>query len=79
MDLERLPAQPDAVAPDGSDVRVLLGVSGGGLAHFELAPGETSTAVRHRTVEAVAAEGPWRATVPRGPAAVTVSRPCSTT
>jgi mannose-6-phosphate isomerase-like protein (cupin superfamily) len=52
-DLRRLPARPDATAPDGSDVRVLLGVRGGGLAHFELAHGETSTAVRHRTVEEV--------------------------
>ena len=52
-DLKRLPERPDAIAPDGSDVRVLLGVRGGGLAHFELAAGETSTAVRHRTVEEV--------------------------
>jgi aspartate racemase len=48
-----LPANRDLVAPDGSDVRVLLGVSGGGLAHFELAGGETSAAVRHRSVEEV--------------------------
>lgn len=49
----RLPAAPDAVAPDGSDVRVLLGLAGGGLAHFALAPGQTSTAVTHRTVEEI--------------------------
>jgi mannose-6-phosphate isomerase-like protein (cupin superfamily) len=49
----RLPASPDAVAPDGSDVRVLLGLGGGGLAHFELAPGQTSIAVTHRTVEEI--------------------------
>jgi mannose-6-phosphate isomerase-like protein (cupin superfamily) len=48
-----LPASPDAVAPDGSDVRVLLQVRGGGLAHFELAAGQTSVAVRHRSVEEV--------------------------
>ena len=30
----RLPAEPDVVAPDGSNVRVLLGVRGGGMAHF---------------------------------------------
>lgn len=53
MQTRRLPARPDAIAPDGSDVRILLGVAGGGLAHFELAGGETSTAVRHRTVEEV--------------------------
>jgi len=49
----RLPAKPDAVAPDGSDVRLLLGLDGGGMAHFELPPGETSTAVTHKTVEEI--------------------------
>jgi aspartate racemase len=49
----RLPAIRDVVAPDGSDVRVLLGVRGGSLAHFELAAGQTSLAVRHRSVEEV--------------------------
>jgi mannose-6-phosphate isomerase-like protein (cupin superfamily) len=49
----RLPAGRDAVAPDGSDVRILLGLKGGGMAHFELAPGQTSTAVTHRTVEEI--------------------------
>jgi mannose-6-phosphate isomerase-like protein (cupin superfamily) len=53
MDTKQLPPQPDAVAPDGSDVRVLLGVGGGGLAHFELGPNETSVAITHRTVEEV--------------------------
>ena len=48
-----LPARADAVAPDGSDVRVLLAVAGGGLAHFELAPGQVSIAVEHRTVEEI--------------------------
>ena len=51
MQTKRLPAQPDAIAPDGSAVRILLSVTGGSMAHFELAPGETSAAVRHRTVE----------------------------
>jgi mannose-6-phosphate isomerase-like protein (cupin superfamily) len=49
----RLPARRDTVAPDGSDVRILLGLSGGGLAHFALAPGQTSVAVAHRTVEEI--------------------------
>jgi mannose-6-phosphate isomerase-like protein (cupin superfamily) len=48
-----LPATRDIVAPDGSDVRILLGLAGGGMAHFALAPGQTSTAVTHRTVEEV--------------------------
>jgi mannose-6-phosphate isomerase-like protein (cupin superfamily) len=50
---KRLPARADAVAPDGSDVRLLLGLRHGGMAHFELAPGETSVAVVHRTVEEI--------------------------
>ena len=33
----RLPALPTVVAPDGSDVRVLLGLPAGGMAHFVLA------------------------------------------
>jgi mannose-6-phosphate isomerase-like protein (cupin superfamily) len=41
------------VAPDGSDVRVLLGLSGGGMAEFELAAGRVSAAVTHRTVEEI--------------------------
>jgi mannose-6-phosphate isomerase-like protein (cupin superfamily) len=53
MQTKTLPAIRDAVAPDGSDVRVLLGVVGGGLAHFELGAGETSVAVTHRTVEEI--------------------------
>ncbi len=48
-----LPELPDTTAPDGSDVRVLLTLAGGGMAHFELPPGKTSTAVAHRTVEEI--------------------------
>ena len=48
-----LPARRDVVAPDGSDVRILLGLAGGTMAQFELAPGAVSTAVRHRTVEEI--------------------------
>ncbi len=32
---------------------MLLGLRGGGMAHFALAPGATSTAVTHRTVEEI--------------------------
>jgi mannose-6-phosphate isomerase-like protein (cupin superfamily) len=49
----RLPAAPTAVAPDGSDVRMLLGLSAGSMAHFELPAGKVSAAVTHRTVEEV--------------------------
>jgi mannose-6-phosphate isomerase-like protein (cupin superfamily) len=50
---KRLPSTPDVVAPDGSDVRILLALHGGSMAHFELAPGRTSVAVAHRTVEEI--------------------------
>ena len=53
FDTKRLPVARDAIAPDGSNVRILLGLKGGGLAHFELGPGETSIAVSHRTVEEI--------------------------
>jgi len=49
----RLPAERTVVAPDGSDVRVLLGTTSGGMAHFELAAGRTAAAVTHRTVEEI--------------------------
>jgi mannose-6-phosphate isomerase-like protein (cupin superfamily) len=42
-----------AAAPDGSLVRVLLGLAGGGMARFELGAGRASLAVRHRTVEEI--------------------------
>ena len=53
FDTMRLPAEPDAVAPDGSDVRVLLRLERGSLAHFELGAGRTSRAVAHRTVDEI--------------------------
>ena len=53
FDTKRLPAERDAVALDGSDVRVLLKLRGGSMAHFELPPGQTSKAVTHRTVEEI--------------------------
>ena len=49
----RLAPLPDAIAPDGSQVRTLLRLDGGSLAHFELAPGLTSHAVAHRTVDEI--------------------------
>lgn len=49
----RLSPERDVVATDGSDVRILQSLSRGALAHFTLAPGQTSTAVVHRTVEEI--------------------------
>ncbi len=48
-----LPSAPTATAPDGSDVRVLLRLRAGGMAHFQLAAGRVSVAVTHRTVEEI--------------------------
>lgn len=46
-----LPASPDVLAPDGSEVRLLHQVKGGSMAHFKLAPGQIAKAVVHRTVD----------------------------
>ena len=48
-----LPTPYDLLAPDGSEVRLLLGLNGGGMAHFQLPAGQISRAVRHRTVEEI--------------------------
>ncbi|MBV9206140.1 MAG: cupin domain-containing protein [Actinobacteria bacterium] len=48
-----LPGSPDAVAPDGSDVRVLLRTGRGSMAHFELGAGRVSRAVTHRSVDEI--------------------------
>jgi mannose-6-phosphate isomerase-like protein (cupin superfamily) len=48
--IKRLPGEPDVIAPDGSEVRVLLGLPDGSLAHFQLEEGATTLAVRHRSV-----------------------------
>ena len=50
---QRLPAYRTVVATDGSDLRELLGLAGGGMAHFALRPGQVSLAVKHRTVEEI--------------------------
>ncbi|HTV44060.1 MAG TPA: cupin domain-containing protein [Stellaceae bacterium] len=44
---------PDVIAPDGSEVRLLCGLSRGGLAMFTLPPQAVSKPVAHRTVEEV--------------------------
>ena len=48
-----LGAEADAVAPDGTAVRLLLSLAGGSMAHFELPAGAVSHAVTHRTVEEI--------------------------
>jgi mannose-6-phosphate isomerase-like protein (cupin superfamily) len=48
-----LPHDYDVLAPDGSEVRILLSLPRGSMAHFLLPPGQVSKAVRHRTVEEI--------------------------
>jgi mannose-6-phosphate isomerase-like protein (cupin superfamily) len=44
---------PIAVAPDGSDVRILLRLGRGSMAHFELGAGRVSRAVARRAVDEI--------------------------
>ena len=44
---------PDAIAPDGSEVRLLAAVPRGSMAHFTLPPGAVTRPVAHHTVEEV--------------------------
>jgi mannose-6-phosphate isomerase-like protein (cupin superfamily) len=48
-----LSSTPDAMAPDGSEVRILAATRRGSMAHFTLPAGQVSQAVAHRTVEEV--------------------------
>ncbi len=50
--ITRHPAeQPDAIAPDGSEVRLLATAQRGSMAQFSLPAGRVSIAVCYRTVE----------------------------
>jgi mannose-6-phosphate isomerase-like protein (cupin superfamily) len=53
FDTRRIGAAPDAVAPDGSEVRVLCQGVHGGLAVFSLPSQAVSKAVAHHTVEEI--------------------------
>jgi len=62
----RLGTDADVIAPDGSEVRLLVRVDAGSMAHFRLAAGRVSVPARHRTVSemwyVVEGEGEmWRA------------------
>ena len=48
-----LGVEPDAMAPDGTAVRLLLSLRAGSMAHFEFPAGAVSHAVTHRTVEEI--------------------------
>jgi len=51
--LKELADTPDEIAPDGSQVRLLLTMNGGGMAHFTIPAGHTTRAVRHQTVDEI--------------------------
>ena len=48
-----LPVDYDVLAPDGTEIRVLLALDRGSMAHGTLRPGQTTIAIRHRTVEEI--------------------------
>jgi mannose-6-phosphate isomerase-like protein (cupin superfamily) len=50
---KRISSAPDAMAPDGSEVRILCQVERGSMAHFTLPPWAVSRAMAHRTVDEV--------------------------
>jgi mannose-6-phosphate isomerase-like protein (cupin superfamily) len=50
---KQLPTAYDVLAPDGAEVRVLLALKGGSMAHFKLGSGQTSRAITHRSVEEI--------------------------
>ena len=49
----KISAAPDAIAPDGSEVRLLGSSTRGSMAAFRLPAGAVSKAVAHRTVEEI--------------------------
>jgi len=63
--LGRAAREPDVIAPDGSEIRLLAtaahGAARAGLSQVRLAPGAVSRPVRHRSVEEI-----WHVTVGRG-------------
>lgn len=53
MKIKKLGKQYDYLAPDKSEIRLLLDMRGGGLAHCTLPPDGISFAVKHKTVEEI--------------------------
>ena len=44
---------PDAIAPDGSEIRFVQATARGSVVHCTLPPGAVTVAVQHRTVEEI--------------------------
>jgi len=53
MDTQILGSDYDVLAPDGSEIRLLPQTARGSMVHCTLQPGQTSKAVKHRTVEEI--------------------------
>ena len=53
FDTRHIADTPDAIAPDGSEVRLLCSSQHASMAAFRLPPGAVSRAVAHRTVEEI--------------------------
>lgn len=53
FETKRIGTEPDAIAPDGSEVRLLSATARGSMAAFRLMPGAVAKAVEHRTVEEI--------------------------
>ena len=53
LDYKEPSRDPDAIAPDGSEIRLLSETSRGSMVHCTLNPGDVSVAVAHRTVDEV--------------------------
>lgn len=53
FETRKLAEKYNYLAPDGSEIRLLPSMGGGGLCHCTLGPGKISKAVRHKTVEEI--------------------------
>jgi mannose-6-phosphate isomerase-like protein (cupin superfamily) len=53
FDTRHIADTPDAIAPDGAEVRLLCSLPGGSMAAFRLVPNAVSKAVAHRRVEEI--------------------------
>ena len=53
LDYKLLANKRDALAPDGSEIRLLSETSHGSMVHCTLNPGEVSAPIAHRSVEEV--------------------------
>lgn len=53
LETKILPSDLDAIAPDGSEVRVLLRNRNASVSHFTFKPGQCSQAIQHRSVDEI--------------------------